>query len=91
MTSREQSRLLELGQHPVDRGKPDVLAFTDQDPIHIFSREVAAITALNSGRLRMRLIKLRLFSCRFLTSEIVNWDSLNSLQVLFRVKPGNLS
>jgi len=63
-------------------------AATDQKKTYITT---AAITALNSGRLRIRLIKLRLFSCRFLTSEIVNWVSLNSFQVLFRVKPGNLS
>jgi hypothetical protein len=42
----EQARLLELRQHPIDRGEPDVRAFGEQLPVDVFGREVPHLRRL---------------------------------------------
>jgi len=46
MLAREQPRLLELGEHTVDGGEPDVDSFRDQRPVHILGGEVAHLAVL---------------------------------------------
>lgn len=51
MVALQQARLFELGQHPVDRGQPDVEAVSQQMAIHIFGRDMAR------GTLILQLVK----------------------------------
>lgn len=48
MTARQETRLLKLGQHAVDRSQADILPLADEHTIDILSRQVATITALEN-------------------------------------------
>jgi hypothetical protein len=50
MVALKQSGLLELGEHPVDSGKTDVLAFADQRSINILRGEMAHRAALEQAK-----------------------------------------
>jgi outer membrane protein assembly factor BamE len=48
MTARQETRLLKLGQNPVNRRQTNILSFANQHSVDILSREVATITALEN-------------------------------------------
>lgn len=50
MVALKQSRLFELCQYPIDGGKTDVLAFTNQCSVNIFRRKMPYRTALEQAQ-----------------------------------------
>ena len=46
--TRQQSGLLKLGQHSVDRSQTNILAFFNEHPIDVLRTEVPAFTALKN-------------------------------------------
>lgn len=46
VVARQQSRLLELGQHAIDGCKADIHLFVEQDAVNIFGAEVALLAGL---------------------------------------------